>query len=163
MTKTHLSALAGSFALVAMLAAHPVQAQYRQKIAHNPAKCSADGPAVWVTVNGVKESRGVVRVQSYRATQRDWLESGRWINRIEAPAKAGRMTFCMPVPAAGHYGIAVRHDVNGNGKTDLTADGGAMSNNPAINVFNLGKPSYRKVGFDVGNSVKSITINMRYM
>ena len=58
--------------------------------------------------------------------------------------------------------LAVRHDVNGNGKTDLTQDGGGVSNNPAINVFNLGKPSYDKAAFQV-NGVRSITINMRYM
>ena len=29
-----------------------------------------------------------------------------------------------------------------------------MSNNPSINIFNLGKPSYKKTGFDVGNGVE---------
>ena len=38
-----------------------------------------------------------------------------------------------------------------------------MSNNPSINVFNLGKPSYAKTAFPVGNQVKSIRIQMRYM
>ena len=163
MNRMLFPAIAGSLAAVAVLVAGPAQAQYRQKISNNPSACSGSGPAVWVTVNGVSESRGKIRVQSYRATKQDWLESGRWINRIEVPAKAGQMTFCVPVPASGRYGIAVRHDVNGNGKTDLSTDGGAMSNNPSFNIFNLGKPSYTKVGFDVGNSVKSITINMRYM
>ena len=73
------------------------------------------------------------------------------------------MVFCMPVPRAGIYGIAVRHDVNGNGSTDITSDGGAMSNNPSINIFNLGKPSYRKTAFEIGEGVTSIRINMRYM
>ena len=91
------------------------------------------------------------------------LNKGRWINRIELPARAGTMRVCVPLPAAGHYGIAVRHDLNNNGKTDLSSDGGAMSNNPSINIFNLGKPSYKKVGFDVGNGVERISINMRYM
>ena len=38
-----------------------------------------------------------------------------------------------------------------------------MSNNPSINIFNLGKPSYDKVALAVGNEVKAITIRMRYM
>ena len=115
-----------------------------------------------VSINGIKESKGTIRIQSYRATKQDWLESGRWIYRMEAPAKAGTMRFCMPLPRPGHYGIAVRHDVNGNGKTDIFSDGGAMSNNPSINIFNLGKPSYKNVGFDVGNGVENISITMRY-
>ena len=119
--------------------------------------------AVLVTVDGVKASRGKIRVQSYRATAADWLKKGRWINRIEAPARAGTMAFCMPVPASGSYGIAVRHDLDGDGDTDLSSDGGGMSNNPSINIFNLGKPSYTKTGFSVNGGVKSIRINMRYM
>src|SRR3546814_6059405 len=73
------------------------------------------------------------------------------------------MTVCVPLPQAGVYGIAVRHDVNGNGKTDITRDGGGMSNNPSINIFNLGKPSYKKTAFSVGDAPKTISISMKYM
>ncbi len=149
---------------VALGAAVPVHAQYREKIANDMSQCRADrGPAVLVTVDGVKAGKGKIRVQSYRATAAEWLAKGRWINRVEAPAKSGTMTFCVPVPAAGSYGIAVRHDLDGDGETDLTSDGGGMSNNPSINIFNLGKPSYKKTAFAVGGGVKSIRIQMRYM
>jgi uncharacterized protein (DUF2141 family) len=142
----------------------PVAAQYNQVMSNNLAKCApgASGPAIKVTINGIKESSGRIRVQSYNGTKTDWLESGRWLARIEAPARSGSMTFCVPVASSGAYGIAVRHDINGNGKTDLREDGGAMSNNPSINIFNLGKPSYKKTAFNVGNGVTAITINMKY-
>ena len=146
---------------LAMLAV-PARAQYRQAISNDPASCRGDGPAVNVTITGIKSSTGRMRVQLYRATKEDWLEKGRWIHRIEAPARSGSMTFCMPVPSAGSYGIGVRHDVNSNGETDLTQDGGGVSNNPSINIFNLGKPSYDKAAFQV-RGVRSITIAMRYM
>lgn len=147
-----------------LAAAAPAAAQFRQTIGNDMSKCQdASGPAVMVTVDGIKSSSGRVRVQSYRATPADWLEKGRWLSRIEVPARAGTMRFCMPVPSAGSYGIAVRHDTNGNGDTDLTRDGGAMSNNPSINILNLGKPSYKKTAFPVGDGVKAIRIQMRYM
>ena len=73
------------------------------------------------------------------------------------------MTVCMPAPGPGTYGIAIRHDINGNGSTDLTKDGGGMSNNPSINIFNLGKPSVDKAAFSVGQEVKTIGIRMRYL
>lgn len=161
-----LSALKiASLALAAggMAMSVPAIAQYNQVIGNNMAKCGAGaGPAIKVTVSGIKEASGKIRVQSYYGTKADWLESGRWLARIEAPAKNGSMTFCVPVPASGTYGIAVRHDVNGNGKTDLSEDGGAMSNNPSLNIFNLGKPSYKKTAFSVGNGVTAISINMKY-
>ena len=163
-TSGKIAATGAALALAVTGFAVPALAQYRQPISNNMAKCnSGDGPAVKVTVTGIKSSAGKIRVQSYRATSADWLESGKWINRIEASAKAGTMTFCMPFPAAGSYGIAVRHDVNGNGKTDIRTDGGAMSNNPSINILNLGKPSYKKTAIAVGAGVTSITVNMRYM
>ena len=165
MIASDLSLRTGFLALgaCALLAAGPAHAQYRQKISNDLNRCKAGSPSVLVSVEGVKSSSGRVRVQSYRANGSEWLEKGRWLSRVEAPARAGTMTFCVPVPEAGSYGIAVRHDVNGNGSTDLSKDGGGMSNNPSINIFNLGKPSYKKTAIAVGNGVKSIRINMRYM
>ena len=162
----------GAIALLgagAALTSTPLAAQaatvsdYRNKISNNMRACApGSGPAVRVTVNGVKSSEGKVRVQVYRGTRADWLEKGRWLNRIELPARKGRMTFCVPVPASGSYAIAARHDANANGSTDITQDGGAMSNNPSINIFNLGKPSVDKTRFDVGTGVSSISIVMKY-
>ena len=149
---------------IAATLAAPAIAQYRQKIGNDMTKCYAgSGPAVMITVDGVKSSAGKMRVQSYRATAGEWMKKGRWINRIEAPASQGTMTFCMPVPGSGSYGIAIRHDVNNNNETDIFADGGGMSNNPSINILNLGKPSYKKTAISVGDGVKSIRIRMRYM
>ena len=133
-----------------------------QVISNDLSKCRS-GPSTLVQINGVKAGTGKIRVQSYRATSADWLVKGRWISRIEVPARAGSMTVCVPLPEAGSYGIAVRHDVNGNGKTDLRSDGGGMSNNPSINIFNLGKPSYTKTAFSVGNAPRTISITMKYM
>lgn len=160
--KTVVRALA-LVGVCASTATTPVLAQYREAISNDPARCRSGGPAVNITVTGIKSSSGRVRVQLYRATKQDWLEKGRWIHRIEAPARAGSMTFCMPAPAPGSYGIAVRHDVNGNGETDLTQDGGGASNDPSFNIFNLGKPGHDKVGFSVGQDARSISITMRYL
>lgn len=153
----------GLAALVSANFAVSAQGTYRNTLANDPSLCSGAAPAVLVTISGVKSSAGKIRVQLYRATASEWLEKGKWINRIEVPARAGTMTVCLPAPAAGSYGVAVRHDINGNGNTDLSTDGGGMSNNPSINVFNLGKPSYKKVAFDVGKSARPISITMKYI
>ena len=151
---------AGAIALAAPTSAQDL---YRQKISNDMSKCAPGaGPAVRVTVRGIDGSSGLLRVQSYRGTKEDWLEKGRWIHRIETPARTGTMVICMPLPEPGSYGIAIRHDKNRNGKTDLREDGGGMSNNPSINVFNLGKPSYKKTAFTVSGGVESITIDMKY-
>jgi uncharacterized protein (DUF2141 family) len=135
-----------------------------QEINNDLSRCAAGkGPAVLVSVRGVKESTGQIRVQSYPATGSAWLTKGRWLHRVESRASAGNMTFCVPVPSEGRYGIAVRHDRNANGKTDIREDGGGFSNNPSINIFNLGKPSASKVAFQAGPGVTRISINLKYM
>ncbi|MHA7820711.1 MAG: DUF2141 domain-containing protein [Erythrobacter sp.] len=169
--RTALAAgMASLMALGSVTGSAPALAQassnsdYRNIISNNMRACAPGaGPAIRVTINGVKNASGKVRVQVYNGTSADWLESGKWLNRIELPAKAGRMTVCLPVPSSGAYAVAVRHDVNGNGSTDLRTDGGAMSNNPSINIFNLGKPGIDETRFRVGGGVSSIAITMKYM
>ena len=135
-----------------------------QEVSNDLSRCTAGkGPAVLVSVRGVKEAAGKIRVQSYPANGSAWLAKGRWLHRIETRANAGSMSFCVPVPAEGKYGIAVRHDRNANGKTDIRQDGGGFSNNPSISILNLGKPSVSKVAFQAGPGVTKITINLKYM
>ena len=137
---------------------------YRNVISNNMRSCApGGGPAVRVTISGIKAASGKIRAQIYNAKSADWLEKGRWLNRIEIPARRGRMTLCMPVPKAGSYAVAVRHDINNNNETDIRTDGGAMSNNPSINIFNLGRPGVDKTRFNVGRGVKSIGITMKYL
>jgi len=137
--------------------------QFRQTLTHSVTPCQGNGPAVWLHITNIKNASGKIRVQLYPGTRADWLERGRWLNRIEVPARSGSMQVCMPVPAAGEYAIAVRHDVNNNGKTDISSDGGAMSNNPSINIFNLGRPSIDRTRFDIGGEVLTMSVRMRYL
>ncbi len=156
--------LLGSFPGLASVAQASGAQTYRNEIVNDMRQCApGGGPAVRVTIRGVREAAGKIRVQAYHATKADWLEKGKWINRIELPARKGNMTFCVPLPGPGAYAIAARHDTNGNGKTDITQDGGAMSNNPSINIFNLGKPGIDKTRFKVGEGVERMSITMLYL
>jgi uncharacterized protein (DUF2141 family) len=150
-----------SLCIMLLAVSGPAQAS-GQVLSNDLSKCKS-GPSTLVQISGIKSGGGKLRIQSYRATSADWLAKGRWVTRTEVAARAGSMTVCVPLPAAGSYGIAVRHDINGNGKTDLSSDGGGMSNNPSINIFNLGKPSYKKTAFAVGDAPKTISITMKYM
>ncbi|WOE75706.1 DUF2141 domain-containing protein [Alterisphingorhabdus coralli] len=136
----------------------------RQKISNDMGKCSssASGPAVLVEVVGFKNANGRIRVQSYSATKAKWLKKGQWINRIDTRValRSGKMRFCVPVPANGNYGIAVRHDTDGNGKSGWS-DGGGFSRNPDISLTNL-KPSVKKTSISVNGGVRRITVVLNY-
>ena len=152
-------AVAGLAASAPAPAAEPV---YHQKLENDLARCAGHGPAVKVEITGITPAHGLLRVQLYRGTAADWLQKGRWLDRIEVPAHGSSATVCLPVPGPGSYGVAVRHDVNGNGETDLRTDGGGMSNNPSISILNLGRPSYKQTAFTVGDGPRTISIAMKY-
>ena len=52
--------------VLALAVAVPAQAQYKRHVTHNLAVCNGDGPAVRISVSGVKSSAGTLRVQLYR-------------------------------------------------------------------------------------------------
>jgi len=121
----------------------PLAAQsysYAQSGPNDMSLCApGKGPAVRITVSGLKSSSGNLFVRAYPANSSDWLKSKRYIMRVDAAPRAGSMTVCMPLPAPGEYAIAVQHDANGNRSTDISTDGAGMSNNPGIRKF-LGIP-----------------------
>ncbi len=149
-------------ALALIVASVPAQAG--KIISNDLNQCGAGkGPAILVTLRNIKKATGNLRLQNYPATKAAWLEKGTWLQRIELKAVKGSMSLCVPVAKAGTYAIAVRHDLNKNNDTDIWEDGGGFSNNPAISLTNLGKPSVDKTRFSVGTGVTKITINMQYL
>jgi uncharacterized protein (DUF2141 family) len=161
--------LAAGLALAAAFGA-PVAAQgyvYGRVASNDPGQCAAGkGPAVQITVTGLKSSEGNLFVRAYPATKADWLVSKRYVMRVDAKPRAGSMTVCLPLPATGAFAIAVQHDANGNRKTDISTDGAGMSNNPGIKKI-LGlvprPPSVEKTRFTAGPGVTRMTISMQYL
>lgn len=160
---------AAGLVLAAALAA-PVAAQgyvYGRAMNNDLEQCAAGkGPAVRITVTGLKSSSGNLFVRAYPATKSDWLVSKRYVIRIDAKPQAGSMSVCVPLPAEGAFAIAVQHDANGNRKTDVSTDGAGMSNNPGIKKI-LGlipqAPSVDKARFTAGPGVTRMTISMQYL
>ena len=123
-------------------------------------KTGASSPAVLVSVSGFKTRGGNLRVQLYPGNS-DFLVKGKWLRRIDLPVTgSGAMRVCVAVPKAGNYAIAVRHDVDGNGKSGMS-DGGGFSRNPNISLFDL-KPKYNEVTIPIGNSVRPVNVILNY-
>lgn len=157
--------LGAALALGAMGVSVPAAAQYARVISNDMGECaSGQGPAVRVTITGLRSSRGNLFVRTYYARERDWLESQRYLTRLDARPRQGSMTVCVPLDSSGRYAIAVQHDENGNREVDFSSDGVGMSNNPRVGSF-LGiprPPGVDRTGFSAGNGVTRITINMQY-
>ena len=65
---------------------------------------------------------------------------------------APTIQVCVPVKGPGNYVVSVRHDINGNGKSDKS-DGGGLSGNPDMKLTDFifkRKPKLAQVSFAVG-------------
>ncbi|WP_046348456.1 DUF2141 domain-containing protein [Sphingomonas changbaiensis] len=123
--------------------------------------CARGDTAVLVRVDGFKEREGTLRVQIYGSNPADFLAKGKKLRRIDVPvAKTGRMEVCVALPAPGAYAVAVRHDMDGNGKSGWS-DGGGFSRNPKLSLFHL-KPSYNDVAIEVGRGVRPVDVRLLY-
>lgn len=123
--------------------------------------CARGESAVLVRVNGFKEREGTLRVQVYGSNPADFLAKGKKLKRIDVPvAKAGRMDVCVSLPGPGNYAVAVRHDVDGDGKSSWS-DGGGFSRNPRISLLRL-KPRYEDVAIEVGRGVRPVDVTLLY-
>lgn len=122
---------------------------------------SGDSSAVLVRVEGFKSRTGTLRVQIYGGNPSDFLAKGKKLKRIDLPVtRSGPMNVCVALPGAGNYAVAVRHDVDGNGKSGWN-DGGGFSRNPDISLTNL-KPKYANVVIGVGNAPRQVPVVLNY-
>ncbi|WP_243451069.1 DUF2141 domain-containing protein [Sphingosinicella sp. CPCC 101087] len=122
---------------------------------------SGDGPAILVNVDGFKARTGNIRVNVYGSDPAKFLERGQYIRQINLPVtRRGAMPICVSVPRAGRYAVAVRHDVDGNGRNSWN-DGGGFSRNPNISLTNL-RPNYGNVAFNVGGGVQNVNVVLNY-
>lgn len=125
---------------------------------------TGDGPALLVQIVGLKSQSGTVRVQAYGGDPRRWFDKGTYLKRIDVPASEAR-EICVPVPRAGTYAVSVRHDANGNGKSDKS-DGGGMSGNPDVSLIDLmfkRKPNPQKVQVKASGRVTTVPVVVNYI
>lgn len=153
----------GSVAAAALALVAPIASAQAQVLGPDAPAChpEANVAAVLVNVGGFKARTGKLRVQIYGDNPADFLAKGKKLRRIDLPVtRAGAMHVCVALPGPGHYAVAVRHDVEGSGKSGWN-DGGGFSRNPKISLTSL-KPRYRDVVIGVGNGPREIDVVLNY-
>ena len=144
----------------AALCAVPASADPREASPNDPTCRIGGKPAVQVRVNGLKNGSGKIRVQAYGPGPRNYLKKGAWAGRVDVPLSGRRsLDVCLPLPAAGTYSVAVRHDANANKKSDWN-DGGGFSRNPKLGLTS--KPSFAETAIRVGNGPARISVVLNY-
>ena len=120
-----------------------------------------DSPSVLVHIPAFKARSGKVRVQIYGNNPAEFLAKGQYLKRIDLPVSGnGPMEVCVGLPNAGNFAVAVRHDMDGNGKSGWS-DGGGFSRNPGLSLMKL-KPDYKDVVITVGQETRVVNVVLNY-
>ncbi len=98
------------------------------------------GPSFLVTVVGLKDRTGKLKLEVYPANNADFLEddnvllsAGKTFRRVEQPVPASEpVQLCVRVPSAGSYAVSLLHDRDSNRKFSWRVDGIGFAGNPKL-------------------------------
>jgi len=125
------------------------------------------GPAVNVTVVGLKDRAGYLRAEVYPPHDGEFLQddnllvmAGKTFRRVETPlAQSGPVQICVRLPGPGTYSMSVLHDRDMNRKFGISSDGIGFPNNPKLG---LSKPRAASASFLAGPGITDITLRLNY-
>jgi uncharacterized protein (DUF2141 family) len=125
------------------------------------------GPALLVDVTGLKDRKGLIKLEVYPANDDDFLaddddlvNAGKTFRRVEQPLNpVGPVTLCVRVPGPGSYSIVVLHDRDANHKFGWWGDGVGFAGNPKLGWH---KPSAEATRITAGSGITRTTIVMNY-
>ena len=150
------AALASAPAAVQMPANPPADAPVHE------GACDGKPFSMQITVQSVREATGTITVDVHDDDPAKFLKSGGKLARIRVPAVKGETHFCIVVPHAGIYALAIYHDRNGNTKLDKTWIGlpgepFGLSNNPPKR---LAMPKHKDSAFEVKGPLTPVVIDL---
>lgn len=133
-----------------------------------PACTLRTGPAIQVTITGLKDRKGDLKLELYPATaadflkdDRDLLAEGKVFRRVRVPAPAdGPVTMCIRAPRPGQYALLFTHDRDGRNKFNFWSDGAGFAGNRRLG---RSRPLLAEAVVSVGRSVAAVTIRVQYL
>lgn len=158
------------FALVAATIAYMVAVPaHAQSIGGDAGACAAGGgPAILANLGGLKDRKGLLKLELYPANDADFLAddnkliaAGKVFRRIrfEIPA-SGAIEICMRVPRPGRYALLAVHDRDGKNKFNFFSDGAGFPSNARLG---MSRPKLAQALIDVGPGVVSTAIRLQYL
>ncbi len=159
--------IAAFAALLPAAASAQVESNPNLGKAEGQCRAGETGPAVIVTVVGLKDRKGQLRAELYPDNDEDFLEddnilinAGKTFRRVETSLpQSGVVTLCIRTPGPGPYTMSLLHDRDANRKFGLSSDGVGFPGNPKLG---LSKPKAAAARFQTGNGLTMISIRLNY-
>jgi len=150
-----------SLALLAVLPTAYAESELDIRDYEAASDCVPGTGQVQVTVEGVT-AEGILAVELYRPSKRDFLKKKSRIHRIRVAAENGPQTVCFEPQTPGRYAVATYHDKNGNRDLDqkinlMPKEPFGLSTNPKLR---WGIPRFDEADFEVPEEGLEITIQL---
>ncbi len=137
-------------------------------VAEGRCRSNEAGPSFLVNAVGLKDRRGIIKVELYAANDSDFLAddnkliaAGKTFRRafLNVPA-SGPVQLCIRAPAPGGWALSMLHDRDGNGKFGLSVDGVGFPSNPGS--LGPSRPSVALGRATAGDGPTAITVRLLY-
>ena len=155
-------------ATAALLAAAPAAAAPQGEVLGDPGCVEGEGPAILVTVAGLKDRAGEVKLELYPADEDDFLKpdhellaAGKVFRRVRiATPKTGPVALCIRAPHPGRYALLFTHNRDSKNKFDYRIDGAGVPSNQRIG---FGKPKMTSALVTLGERPVTTAIRVQYL
>ena len=125
------------------------------------------GPAFLVQAEGLRDRTGLLKLELYPATDKDFLAddniliaAGKPFRRIEMRIPpTGPVVLCIRAPARGRYALSLLHDRDGNHRFNISTDGVGFAGNPKLG---WSKPRAMTASAVAGAGVTRLAITLNY-
>jgi uncharacterized protein (DUF2141 family) len=146
----------------------PVTASAAQILGSDAAACTSGGPAIRVTVDGLKDRTGELKLELFPANDadflkddRDLIKEGKFFRRVRLPTPAsGPIVLCIRVPTPGPYALLFTHNRDGKNKFNLWQDGAGFPTNARLG---RSRPKLAMARIVVPQGVVSTEIRVQYL
>ncbi len=150
-----------------MLAATAIPSSPDLGKAEGQCRANEAGPAFLVSIVGLKDRSGRLKLEVYPDNDQDFLaddnilvQQGKTFRRVEAKVPGDpEPTLCIRIPRAGHYALSLLHDRDANRKFSLSVDGIGFSGNPRLR---MSKPKAASVRVAAGAGITAVRIVLNY-
>ncbi len=158
--------------VVALDIVQPAEAQLKSSpsLGRAEGRCrpGEPGPALIVTVTGLKDRAGTLKAELYPANDKDFLaddnvliNAGKTFRRVLVDIQqSGVAQLCIRAPAPGTYGLSLLHDRDSNRKFGASTDGVGFGSNPQS--LGPSKPKIAVGRVTVGNGLTNVNVRMLY-
>ncbi|MFA6123175.1 DUF2141 domain-containing protein [Sphingomonas sp.] len=146
----------------------PTTASAATVLGSDAAACESGGPAIRVTVDGLKDRTGELKLELFPANDadflkddRDLIKEGKFFRRVRLPTPpTGPIVLCIRVPTPGPYALLFTHNRDGKNKFNLWQDGAGFPSNVRLG---RSRPKLAMARIVVPEGVVSTEIRAQYL